>query len=346
MTQKLQLQTTTTFGDWAYLAINRHYHKMLKHEAGVLQDRDPEELHQMRVGMRRLRTAIAGFAPAIRLPKAAREKQVALVARILGKLRDLDVLQATLTENYYPVLPPAEQKQLQKALKKLKKERKTQFIQVETLLQDKVYVKLKTHFERWLHTPQYQSLAEVNIDWILPDLLLPQTSKLLLHPGWLVGLKIADGEFVIPELLEPQDSDNLLSNCDETLHSLRKEAKRSRYQMELFEQFYGEEYGQVLKNIKKIQSILGNIQDGSVLTDFLNQALQIDLTQKMPILAAQLQRDRLEHWQEWQVLQSQFLDASWRKNLRHMMQHPQSESFISTSHPDDSKAKNGRQPDQ
>ncbi|MEB3224731.1 MAG: CHAD domain-containing protein, partial [Synechococcus sp.] len=43
------------FGDWAHQAIAKHYQKILSHETGVLADRDPEELHQMRVGMRRLR---------------------------------------------------------------------------------------------------------------------------------------------------------------------------------------------------------------------------------------------------------------------------------------------------
>ncbi|MDY7014654.1 MAG: CHAD domain-containing protein, partial [Cyanobacteriota bacterium] len=54
-----------TFGDWARVAIAKHSRKMLEHEADVLKDKDPEELHQMRVGMRRLRSAIAGFSTAL-----------------------------------------------------------------------------------------------------------------------------------------------------------------------------------------------------------------------------------------------------------------------------------------
>lgn len=64
-----------TFGDWAYIAIAKHFNKILNHEAKVLEDRDPEELHQMRVGMRRLRSAIAGFTPALNLPNNASEKK-------------------------------------------------------------------------------------------------------------------------------------------------------------------------------------------------------------------------------------------------------------------------------
>lgn len=322
MTKPLSPKTAQTFGDWAYIAIEQHYQKMLSYEAGVLQDKDPEELHQMRVGMRRLRTAIAGFALALALPKTAQEKKVAQIARILGKLRDLDVLQETLVNDYYPVLPPSEQKLLQKALKALKKERKTNAAEVKATLEGKVYQKLQSGFEDWLKSPQYQDLAAIHIDEVLPDLLLPQVSKLLLHPGWLIGVKIQEGKAIFQEDLKPHEVDRLLDECDEPLHDLRKEAKRSRYQMELFEQFYGEHYQRYLKHIKKIQSVLGKIQDGVVLTEFLRRTLTQNLEDKMPILAEQRGRSRWENWQNWQELQQKFLDPTLRQNLRQIMQYP------------------------
>ncbi len=47
--------------DYAYQAIQQHLKKTLKWEKPVKKDEDPEALHQMRVGMRRLRTAISRF---------------------------------------------------------------------------------------------------------------------------------------------------------------------------------------------------------------------------------------------------------------------------------------------
>lgn len=64
-----------TLKEWAHIAIAKHTNKILKSEAGVIQDKDPEDLHQMRVGMRRLRSAIAGFKIALDLPKAVSEKR-------------------------------------------------------------------------------------------------------------------------------------------------------------------------------------------------------------------------------------------------------------------------------
>ncbi|NER99765.1 MAG: CHAD domain-containing protein, partial [Symploca sp. SIO1B1] len=66
-----------TFGHWGYLAVEKHFQKILKHEIEVIKDKDPEELHQMRVGMRRLRTTVTSFEGAISLPKAAQEKKIA-----------------------------------------------------------------------------------------------------------------------------------------------------------------------------------------------------------------------------------------------------------------------------
>ncbi|MFP4006748.1 MAG: CHAD domain-containing protein [Spirulinaceae cyanobacterium] len=344
--QSLSPKIAQTFGDWAYIALEQHYQTMLSHEAGVLQDEDPEELHQMRVGMRRLRTAIAGFAPALALPKTAQEKKVAKIARTLGKLRDLDVLQESLVNDYNPVLPPSEQKLLQKALKTLKKERKINVAEVKATLQGKTYRKLQAGFEDWFKSPQYQVLAAIQIDEVLPDLLLPQVSKLLLHPGWSIGVQIQEGKAIFRENLKPHEVNRLLSENDEPLHDLRKEAKRSRYQMELFEQFYGEHYQRYLKQIKKIQSVLGKIQDSVVLTEFLHRTLAQNLEDKMPILAEQWGRSRWQNWQDWQELQQKFLDPTLRQNLRQIMQYPHPKNPTPASHPDDSAAKSEPQPDQ
>ncbi|WP_333460653.1 CHAD domain-containing protein [Microcoleus sp. Z1_C3] len=42
-----------TLGDAASGAIEKYFRKTVEHEVEVLKDKDPEELHQMRVGLRR-----------------------------------------------------------------------------------------------------------------------------------------------------------------------------------------------------------------------------------------------------------------------------------------------------
>jgi CHAD domain-containing protein len=311
-----------TFGYWAYLAIKKHFHKTIKHETDVLEDKDPEALHQMRVGMRRLRTAVTGFAPALLLPKAAKEEKIAKVARRLGELRDLDVLQDALQNQYLPALPTQEQDTLKKVLGTLEKRRQKSLEQVQTTLKGQSYQKLKQAFQAYIDQPTYGELAEISIYEVLPDLLLPSLSKLFLHPAWLVGVKLEAGAIDVPSALNSEIVVQLLNTHGDILHSLRKQAKRVRYQMELFTDFYGSTYEDYLKDIKEIQSLLGKIQDSFVLAEFLTDALDSEMTEQLPTLAAQLTEARYRAWQEWQPLQERYLNPQTRKDVHQVVLQP------------------------
>ncbi|HEY9634494.1 MAG TPA: CHAD domain-containing protein [Coleofasciculaceae cyanobacterium] len=311
-----------TFGNWACLAIEKHFHKTLKHENDVLKDKDPEALHQMRVGMRRLRTAVTGFAPALDLPKAAKEEKIGKIARRLGELRDLDVLQDTLQNRYLPVLPKQEQESLKKVLAALEKQRHKTLDQVQTTLKGEHYQKLKQGFKDWLEQPAYGEFAEISIYDILPDLLLPLISQFLLHPAWLIGVKLEAGEVSVPGELDSDLVVKLLHDHGDSVHHLRKQAKRVRYQMELFTDFYGSAYKDYLQDIKEIQSILGDIQDSVVLAEFLSNTLDSEITDNLPTLAAQLTEARYQAWQKWQSLQQEYLDSQTRKDFHQTVLQP------------------------
>ncbi|MBE9128091.1 MULTISPECIES: CHAD domain-containing protein [unclassified Coleofasciculus] len=309
-------------GYWAYQAIEKHFRKVIKHETDVLKDKDPEALHQMRVGMRRLRTAVTGFAPALSLPKAAREKKIANVARQLGQLRDIDILQDALHNHYLPGLPKSEQKILKKVLETLGKERKHTLKQVQATLSQQRYQNLKQALETWLVQPNYSTFAEFAIDDILPELLLPLVSNFFLHPAWLVGVKLQSGEIEVKSDLSSENVMQLLSTHAETVHDLRKQAKRVRYQMELFTEFYDSTYQDHVKSVKAIQGLLGQIQDSFVLVEFLCKNLNTDVTVELPTLGKQLKETRYQIWQEWQFLQQQYLNAKVRKDLHKLILQP------------------------
>ncbi|MCW6034891.1 CHAD domain-containing protein [Spirulina subsalsa FACHB-351] len=308
-------ETAVTFGDWAYIAVAKHYKKILKHEPEVLKDQDPEELHQMRVGMRRLRTVLIGFATALRLPKGIREQKVGKFARILGELRDLDVLGESLKKDYLPHLPKKEQKVLRDVFPAFKHQRHKAFKQVRKALQEKPYLKFKQRLTEWLEFPQYHAIASLPIEEVLADLLLPQVSQLLLHQGWWVGV----GSLTNAVSLDPSPRalmEQVFTHEITSLHSLRKEAKRSRYQLELFTQFYGETYQSYVQDIKEIQTVLGDIQDSFVLVEFLQSLFPDPIEQELPHLTQKLQEIRWEKWQAWQGLQAQFTEPSTRHHFR------------------------------
>jgi CHAD domain-containing protein len=305
-------------GDWAYQAIADYCERVFQREAGVLADQDPEALHQMRIGLRRLRSAVLGFAPALDL-NGITAADIGKYGRILGKLRDIDVMLLKLKQLRGMALPESERQQLKQLRQLLQGQRRQQVKKVHRFLQSQTYQTFKARCHHWLTAPTYRAIATVELSLVLPDLLLPQLSELLLHPGWWIGAMEAD--LGNPDHLSKQDW-----HC---LHDLRKAAKRSRYNRELFLPLYGEDYQQQLKQIKRVQTLIGEFQDGEVLTDFLWESLRENLKQNpkktLPVLMQQLTQERQQTWVTWQQIRTQFLDPDYRQNLRQTL----SQSIVS-----------------
>ena len=320
---------TITLKEIAEQAIAKHSHRILKHEAGVLLDKDPEELHQMRVGMRRWRSAIARFSLAIDLPDVVTEKNISRIGHSLGKLRDLDVLLDVLSNNYRSQIPHKEQKSLDRVIKSLKKQRKHQLERVRKTLNNRLYLSFKHELSNWLEHPKYRILGNIAINYTLPDILLPQVSQFLLHPGWFVGVEVEEGKIEFPQILNMSAIKQLLRREDVFLHDLRKSAKKTRYSLELFTQFYGDTYHDYVKQVEQIQEILGQIQDVHVLRKVLEKKLRCEamplglspISQKMPQLASLLSQIRYQKWFEWQELQKYWLKEETRTEFRQIIQN-------------------------
>lgn len=331
------LSKVNSLGDWASLAVEKHFQKTLSHELEVLKDQDPEELHQMRVGMRRLRSAVQGFGPVVVLPKEAQDQKIGKIARCLGALRDLDVLLEALQNRYQPNLPAQEQAELDKVLHQLQKQRRHAFKKVREMLENKSYLMLKQKLQLWLEKPIYTDIAQLPIQEVLPDLLLPEVSKLFLHSGWLVGVEKEDLErsdnqdFLLQQTNSKYQaiktnngtySIKVTPSEEENLHSLRKEVKRVRYQMNLFTDFYGSTYEAYLQDMKDIQEYLGDLQDSAVLREFLENVLPSKIQKVLPTLADKLKQNRAEALQKWQLLQRRYLNTQVRQNFRSELLRP------------------------
>ncbi|GAB1540883.1 CHAD domain-containing protein [Scytonema sp. NUACC21] len=308
-----------TLGSCAHSAIQKHLKKTLKWEGAVKKDKDPEALHQMRVGMRRLRTAVTRFAPALDLPKPANDKNIGKIARRLGSLRDLDVLKETLENLRKQHLPRKEQESLETALDVLSEQRENALSDVKATFKDERYKSLKETLHEWLKEPSYQPLASLAIEQVVPDLLLPEMSAFFLHPGWLVGTELQETKIVIPRDWKAAKVEEELIESGETLHSLRKQAKRLRYQMELFTDIYDESYSAYIAEIKNVQEILGGMQDSVVLAEWLTHALKSDIQSHLPTVANVLAENRYQLWQQWQPLQEQYLKVETRQKLHLML---------------------------
>ncbi len=304
-----------TLGETAYQAIETHFTKTIKWEKAVKKDEDPEAVHQMRVGMRRLRTAVSRFDKYLHLPKSISDKNIGKLARILGGLRDLDVLQEILENNYQPHLLPQEQNSLKIAFSALHEQRENALAEVQKIFKDQTYKSFKNDCENWLKHPHYQSFASVPIYHVLPDLLSPEISQFCLHPGWLIGTKIMESKIAVETKWTPNELELHLKTAGETLHSLRKQAKRLRYQMELFTELYDQSFATSIHDIKTIQEILGMIQDNMVLHQWLENIFKSELETQLSGLMTLLAANRYQLWQQWQPLQGLYLQADTRYNL-------------------------------
>lgn len=311
-----------SLGDAATLAIEKFFHKILSHETEVLKDREPEELHQMRVGMRRLRSAVTGFGPVLDLPEAASEHKIGKISRVLGSLRDLDVMLDSLQHRYAENLPASEQEEIDKALLHLLKKRHRALKGVRAILEHKPYQNLKQALQDWLEKPRFQAIAQLPIEEVLPDLLLPQISELFLHPGWLVGTEIKAGAVQVSAELDPERIEAALAQEGLQLHDLRKQAKRVRYLMNLFTDFYGSTYEVYVDDVKAIQECLGDIQDSLVLEEYLTEFFECNLKEELPAFSGLLVSQRTEAWQKWQLLQRRYLSTQIRHNFRSELLRP------------------------
>ena len=311
-------QTKNTLGDWAYIAIAKPYKTILKYESKVLQDKNPQQLHHIRAAIFRLDSAISSFAPALNLPISASEKNLAKIAKVLEKLRDIDMLQDIFTTQYQPNSPKIERKNLKAILKHLKKQRKSAFKEVKSILHSRKYVQLKTELEAWLESPKYNKISLVKIQPTLPDLLLPQGCSFLSHPGWLVGVKIESGNIVFEQF----NPEKLSFSNIKLLLNLGKHAKKTYYQMELFSRFYGNLYDDYLQKIARIQEIFGDIEDTRILMKFLAALSNNKPKVYMPHLVDTIEKNRLLKFQEWQDLQKYFLHHRRQQELRAILQYP------------------------
>ncbi len=295
-------QPAPTVAEVAYELIQQQYDRMIEQEPGVLADQDPECLHQMRVGSRRLCTALQVFGKTVKLPKAASQKQVRALTKTLGKLRDLDVQIAATREKYYPQINSTEQKHLHKLLTTLEKQRGQVFAEVKTALTHPHHHQLKATYENWLNDPQYTAIAHLPLTLLLPELLSPLLATLLLHPAWLIAV------------------DDTSKASSRVLHDLRKTCKAVRYQAEFFTPFYGSAFQDWLEDLKQLQDDLGKVQDVWVLRQLLRD--ELGDTASLPELEQAIQAEQGGALVNWETLRHEYLNLDFRWRLHQMILEP------------------------
>jgi CHAD domain-containing protein len=299
---------TVILADYIYPAIQKEYVTILTLESKVLADDDVEAIHQMRVSLRRLRSQIQAFGSILNIPTVMGEKQVGKIAKVLGKVRDLDVLKKTC-KSRETNLPDAEKIHIDKVLATILKRRRKEILKVKLMLNDRDYQYFKLGINNWLNNPQYLPTAAVEIGSILPELLLPAIGKLFIDPSWWIDLDLDSG--MEPELAVSQ----LLLIHGEVFHDFRKQVKATRYLMEIFVDRYPSHYQEYLKDIKQIHQLFGNIQDNLVLDKFIRKVVGKRAPTKLPTLYERIDRNTYLSWSSWQPIQAKYRELSTKQEF-------------------------------
>ncbi|MEB3335388.1 MAG: CHAD domain-containing protein [Cyanobacteriota bacterium] len=285
-----------TGGDFALALIQRQIRRLGKLQVEVVADRDPEPLHQLRVSLRRLRTGLTQFAPALVLPENVHERRIASVARRTGLCRDLDVLGQRLRDQVLPRLPEEEQHSLAKAMKRLSQDRAQAFDTLLEALHSSRYLKLLERLHHWQKKPRFTPLGLLPLIPWLVDWQAPFTAGLFLHPGWLEEDPGA-----------------------ETLHDLRKRIKQARYSLESLEPWCAPPLQAWIQDLRQAQDHLGELHDLQVLHHSLEGGAHLRKASQLPVFRAELESQQQRHWLRWRELAQRLHEDSQRKTIQRQL---------------------------
>jgi CHAD domain-containing protein len=205
---------------------------------------DPEGVHQMRIGARRARAALAVFQPL--LPdRSARvlRSELRWLGRELGPARDLDVFTRE-------VLPPIERSAGDDpAFKRLVEEagslRADCYAVVREVLSSPRYARLVLELGAWLHGRGWRNQP------------VSEASARLFAPA-----RGFASELLTRRERRVRRFEKRVGESDEARHALRLELKKLRYAAEFFRDLFPERRPKrSLRRIARVQSALGRMND-------------------------------------------------------------------------------------
>jgi CHAD domain-containing protein len=237
-----------------------HFQRMLYHEPGTRLGEDIEELHDMRVATRRMRSAFWVFGDHLDMEQwKPFLKGLKSTGRALGAVRDLDVFWEK-TQHYLDTLPSERQNDLEPLRKVWEVEREKDRASMLVYLDGERFARFKEQFGKFLKKSSVEAMPLFSkkgdplphrLRHVVPVALYQRLADIRAYDEWVTGPDIPL----------------------ERLHQLRIAAKRLRYTLEYFEEVLAPETKEVIKEIKGLQDHLGDLQDAVVASNLLRDFL-------------------------------------------------------------------------
>jgi CHAD domain-containing protein len=241
-----------TLGETAYAILRRHFAALLSNEPGTRLGDDPEELHDMRVAVRRLRAAMRLFAEALPARAARLRQELRWVAGALGEVRDLDV-QLIQIQTWAAQADPRDREAWQALAALIEGRRANARRRMMRALDSVRYERLIAAYTAMLQRgPARRSpVGRTPVLEAAPPMISGRYRKVR---------KIGDH---IDETSPP-----------EAYHALRIQCKQLRYALEFFREIYGKHAEELIRRLVALQDILGRHQDACVATASLREMSQ------------------------------------------------------------------------
>ena len=225
--------------------LRMHLARMLHFEAGTRSGEDPEDLHKMRVATRRMRAAWRVFDGAYK-PKVQRRyvKELRTIARVLGDVRDIDVLLEDL-DRYIADLPGPGRQAVDPLRAAWRRQREVARERMIARLDSKAY---REFVDDYLDFTESAGAAEIMTPLGRPSLV-----------------RDTAGSRTLAAYEHMRAYDTIITWADvPTLHALRIEAKRLRYTMEYFSEVLPVTSRKLIAQVTELQDHLGQMNDADV----------------------------------------------------------------------------------
>ena len=242
----------------------------------ALAGEDTEGVHQMRVGLRRMRSALSVFRLAIpRKHTRQLNKEMRWAARTLGGARDLDVY---IAENF----PGKGSKSQQKMQNIAREHREEAYIKVKGIVQCKRYLTFSREIASWLDTRAWREQISEEERRVLRRKITPFACRVL---------EERQGD-VLEAGMEIDQMDS------KAMHRLRIECKKLRYATEFFAPLYGERMEDFTRHLKVLRDLLGTLHDTPVLPGLQKHLMKEARSSKLKRFAGKLEEKREKESEE------------------------------------------------
>ncbi|MHA1443667.1 MAG: CHAD domain-containing protein [Candidatus Hodarchaeales archaeon] len=278
-----------------------HYDRMIKSEIGTILGEDIEFLHDMRVATRRMRIALDIFGKYYERKSIKRyNKKFRRTGKILGRVRDLDVL-ISLLNQYREIRSREQMSGVEPLMDALELTRKKEKLKMLEYLTGEKYQEFKGAFQCFLNSPESSkesSLSDVKVRQVYTE-----TINKRLKVFQIMG-KIGEKPTV------------------DQLHKARIAFKYLRYTLENFQNPIGDKTQFYIELLKEIQDHLGMINDIKMLLNTIDgltleegQITTIKYTKSSMILARNLQEELYQLIDSVPIFWNKFDRQSFRNCL-------------------------------